>query len=192
MLLAGAMMAGLLLVPVVNLLTPLFGIALMVHVHKRLSGRALRRSRLARAASPGRNPEPGPVERAARSSGVAGAEIGFALHVELAGLAEPHQVGGAIASIAVGAMPMPSSVRPSAFASAETTLSRSKQRDLVAGQDEVVRHQPEGQESSVSVSTACQPAKRGDSASTSRRRSVTLRTYSTSSRRVRTSGPPSS
>ena len=40
-LLAGAMMAGLLLVPVVNLLTPLFGIALMVHVHKRLSGRAL-------------------------------------------------------------------------------------------------------------------------------------------------------
>jgi CysZ protein len=40
-LLAGAMMAGLLVVPVVNLLTPLFGIALMVHVHKRLSGRAL-------------------------------------------------------------------------------------------------------------------------------------------------------
>jgi CysZ protein len=35
------MMAGLLVVPVVNLLTPLFGIALMVHVHKRLSGRAL-------------------------------------------------------------------------------------------------------------------------------------------------------
>ena len=40
-LLAGAMMAGLLVVPVVNLLTPLFGIALMVQVHKRLSGRAL-------------------------------------------------------------------------------------------------------------------------------------------------------
>jgi CysZ protein len=37
-LLAGAMMAGLVVVPVLNLLTPLFGIALMVHVHKRLSG----------------------------------------------------------------------------------------------------------------------------------------------------------
>lgn len=40
-LLAGAMMAGLVLVPVLNLLTPLFGIALMVHVHKRLSREAL-------------------------------------------------------------------------------------------------------------------------------------------------------
>jgi CysZ protein len=40
-LLAGAMMAGLLLVPVLNLLTPLFGVALMVHVHKALSARAL-------------------------------------------------------------------------------------------------------------------------------------------------------
>jgi CysZ protein len=40
-LLAGAMMAGLVLVPIVNLLTPLFGIALMVHVHKALSARAL-------------------------------------------------------------------------------------------------------------------------------------------------------
>jgi CysZ protein len=40
-LLAGAMIAGLLLVPVLNLLTPLFGIALMVHVHKELSARAL-------------------------------------------------------------------------------------------------------------------------------------------------------
>jgi CysZ protein len=39
--LAGAMLAGLVLVPVVNLLTPLFGVALMVHVHKRLAGRAL-------------------------------------------------------------------------------------------------------------------------------------------------------
>lgn len=37
-LMAGAMLAGLLLVPVLNLLTPVFGIALMVHVHKRLSG----------------------------------------------------------------------------------------------------------------------------------------------------------
>lgn len=40
-LLAGAMMAGLVLVPIVNLLTPLFGIALMVHVHKELSARLL-------------------------------------------------------------------------------------------------------------------------------------------------------
>ncbi len=40
-LLAGAMIAGLLLVPVLNLLTPLFGIALMVHVHRELSGRVL-------------------------------------------------------------------------------------------------------------------------------------------------------
>jgi CysZ protein len=40
-LLAGAMMAGLVVVPVANLLTPLFGIALMVHVHKRLAARAL-------------------------------------------------------------------------------------------------------------------------------------------------------
>jgi CysZ protein len=39
--LAGAMLAALVLVPVVNLLTPLFGVALMVHVHKRLAGRAL-------------------------------------------------------------------------------------------------------------------------------------------------------
>ncbi|HEX8663114.1 MAG TPA: sulfate transporter family protein [Beijerinckiaceae bacterium] len=37
-LLAGAMMAALVVVPVLNLLTPLFGVALMVHVHKRLSG----------------------------------------------------------------------------------------------------------------------------------------------------------
>ncbi|HEX2726802.1 MAG TPA: sulfate transporter family protein [Beijerinckiaceae bacterium] len=40
-LLAGAMTAALLLVPLLNLLTPLFGVALMVHVHKRLSARAL-------------------------------------------------------------------------------------------------------------------------------------------------------
>ena len=38
---AGALVAGLVLVPVLNLLTPLFGIALMVHVHKELSARAL-------------------------------------------------------------------------------------------------------------------------------------------------------
>jgi CysZ protein len=39
-LLAGAMLAGLVLIPVVNLLTPLFGVALMVHVHKALARRA--------------------------------------------------------------------------------------------------------------------------------------------------------
>lgn len=39
--LAGAMVAGLVLVPFLNLLTPLFGVALMVHVHKRLSARTL-------------------------------------------------------------------------------------------------------------------------------------------------------
>jgi CysZ protein len=38
---AGALMAALLVVPVLNLLTPLFGVALMVHVHKRLAARAL-------------------------------------------------------------------------------------------------------------------------------------------------------
>jgi CysZ protein len=40
-LLAGAMIAALLLVPILNLVTPLYGIALMVHLHKRLSGRPL-------------------------------------------------------------------------------------------------------------------------------------------------------
>jgi CysZ protein len=40
-LLAGAMLAGLVLIPVLNLLTPLFGVALMVHVHKALARRAL-------------------------------------------------------------------------------------------------------------------------------------------------------
>ncbi|MDP4025018.1 sulfate transporter family protein [Methylobacterium sp. NEAU 140] len=34
---AGGLLAGLMIVPVVNLVTPLFGIALMVHLHKRLS-----------------------------------------------------------------------------------------------------------------------------------------------------------
>jgi CysZ protein len=42
-LMAGALLAGLVLVPVLNLLTPLFGVALMVHLHKRLSRRALSR-----------------------------------------------------------------------------------------------------------------------------------------------------
>lgn len=34
----GAVMAALMLVPVLNLLTPIFGIALMVHLHKRVTG----------------------------------------------------------------------------------------------------------------------------------------------------------
>jgi CysZ protein len=55
-LMAGAMMAGLVVVPVLNLLTPLFGIALMVHVHKRLSGALPDRGRPGRLAGvePGR------------------------------------------------------------------------------------------------------------------------------------------
>ncbi|HEX8374252.1 MAG TPA: sulfate transporter family protein [Geminicoccaceae bacterium] len=36
---AGSMLAGMMVVPIVNLLTPLFGIALMVHVHKGVSRR---------------------------------------------------------------------------------------------------------------------------------------------------------
>ena len=36
-LLAGCLLAGMMIVPVVNLVTPLFGIALMVHLHKRIS-----------------------------------------------------------------------------------------------------------------------------------------------------------
>jgi CysZ protein len=35
------MLAALVLIPIVNLLTPLFGVALMVHVHKRLAARRL-------------------------------------------------------------------------------------------------------------------------------------------------------
>jgi CysZ protein len=59
-LLAGAMMAALVLVPVLNLLTPLFGVALMTHVHKALSARALPDRRW-----PGALPrvEPGPRPR---------------------------------------------------------------------------------------------------------------------------------
>ena len=38
-LVAGILLAGLMVVPVLNLVTPLFGIALMVHVHKGLSRR---------------------------------------------------------------------------------------------------------------------------------------------------------
>lgn len=36
---AGAILAGLMVVPILNLVTPVFGIALMVHVHKRLARR---------------------------------------------------------------------------------------------------------------------------------------------------------
>jgi CysZ protein len=35
-------MAGFLLIPIVNLATPLFGIALMVHVHKAVAAKAAR------------------------------------------------------------------------------------------------------------------------------------------------------
>lgn len=38
---AGAVLAGLVLVPVVNLITPVFGAAMMVHLHKRLVARRL-------------------------------------------------------------------------------------------------------------------------------------------------------
>jgi CysZ protein len=37
----GAVLAGLVLVPVVNLITPIFGAAMMVHLHKRLAARRL-------------------------------------------------------------------------------------------------------------------------------------------------------
>jgi CysZ protein len=49
----GAMLAGLMLVPVLNLLTPLFGVALMVHLHKRLDAA---RPVLRRPADPSRLP----------------------------------------------------------------------------------------------------------------------------------------
>jgi CysZ protein len=55
--LAGMMMAGLVLVPIANLLTPLFGVALMVHVHKRIAARRLadpRRRDLPRVEAPRR------------------------------------------------------------------------------------------------------------------------------------------
>jgi CysZ protein len=37
--LAGCLLAAMMIVPILNLVTPLFGIALMVHLHKRLSQR---------------------------------------------------------------------------------------------------------------------------------------------------------
>ena len=41
-LLAGCLLAAMMIVPLVNLVTPLFGIALMVHLHKRISNRQRR------------------------------------------------------------------------------------------------------------------------------------------------------
>ncbi len=41
-LLAGCLLAGMMIVPILNLVTPLFGIALMVHLHKRITARQLR------------------------------------------------------------------------------------------------------------------------------------------------------
>lgn len=41
--LAGAVIAGFLLIPIVNLATPLFGVALMTHLHKRIVGPQARR-----------------------------------------------------------------------------------------------------------------------------------------------------
>lgn len=38
---AGGLLAGLMVVPILNLITPLFGIAMMVHLHKALSRKAL-------------------------------------------------------------------------------------------------------------------------------------------------------
>jgi uncharacterized protein involved in cysteine biosynthesis len=38
---AGLLIAAFVSIPIVNLATPLFAVSLMVHVHKRLSGRAL-------------------------------------------------------------------------------------------------------------------------------------------------------
>ena len=38
----GALLAGLMLIPVVNLMIPLFGIAFMVHLHKRIAAKRLR------------------------------------------------------------------------------------------------------------------------------------------------------
>jgi CysZ protein len=62
-LLAGAVIAALLFVPVVNLLTPLFGVAMMVYVHKGLARRSDRWGLPAGsdgAPLPGRLPEPRP------------------------------------------------------------------------------------------------------------------------------------
>ena len=39
--LAGCLLAGMMVIPVVNLVTPLFGVALMVHLHKGLERKAM-------------------------------------------------------------------------------------------------------------------------------------------------------
>ncbi|MBM6594007.1 sulfate transporter family protein [Microvirga pudoricolor] len=62
-LLAGAVIAALLFVPIVNLLTPLFGVAMMVYVHKGLARRSDRWGLPAGSdgtSLPGRLPEPRP------------------------------------------------------------------------------------------------------------------------------------
>ena len=41
---AGLLIAAFVTIPIVNLATPLFGMALMVHMHKKLSGRRLSQS----------------------------------------------------------------------------------------------------------------------------------------------------
>lgn len=46
---AGALLAGLMVIPIVNLIVPLFGIALMVHLHKGLSRKALLEAPAARS-----------------------------------------------------------------------------------------------------------------------------------------------
>ncbi|MBB4038848.1 CysZ protein [Microvirga flocculans] len=53
---AGAVVAGLVLVPVVNLVTPIFGAAMMVHLHKKLARDAAR-------GAPGRREAPASLER---------------------------------------------------------------------------------------------------------------------------------
>jgi CysZ protein len=45
---AGAVLAGLVLVPVVNLVTPIFGAAMMVHLHKKIAEKSPRRAQVPR------------------------------------------------------------------------------------------------------------------------------------------------
>lgn len=47
--LAGLLIAGFMAIPIVNLMTPLFGAALMVHLHKAIAGRQARQGHMARA-----------------------------------------------------------------------------------------------------------------------------------------------
>ncbi|QRM29565.1 sulfate transporter family protein [Microvirga sp. VF16] len=53
---AGAVVAGLVLVPVLNLITPIFGATLMVHLHKKLAQNSAKRMPL-------RREEPAPIEK---------------------------------------------------------------------------------------------------------------------------------